>query len=225
MWSRRRKVDCYNETFTNSSAWMGKQKTNMKRSGFSVLELIVTLIIAAMVCAAVLEILSHIGDQHNMISHRLAQQASIQYSMDKLLSDIIASAQADSKFNVEHSSYGQLETSQLTISSGGNGEQDKPIAQIDWVAVPRYEQEDLVLFRREIKPGDTDNAMYVPLCEKLYSFQVELLDADGGIYGDPNTSPSLIEVQAQLFRSDRLDPQQLLTVNRTFCLKRFELPK
>ena len=95
---------------------------------------------------------------------------------------------------------------------------------IDWVAVLRQEKEDLVLYRRETRPGQTENNLYIPLCEHLYSFYAEPLNPDNTLIADPNITPTLINVEVEMYRADQPDPEQLLKVNRTFCLKRFRQP-
>ncbi|MBN1765714.1 MAG: hypothetical protein JW860_10685 [Sedimentisphaerales bacterium] len=204
-----------------------KNKNNpiLPLRGFSVLELIATLIICSMVILAISQIIRHTRDLQERVNTYMTRQGEIQYCLDLLMSDILSAAQQKSKIEVAHASYGLLETSHLIITSEDMEETaSDPLTRIDWVAVPRYEKEDLILFRREKKAAAEDEALYIPLCENLCTFRLYLLNDDETDYDDPNTDPAMIQIQAQLYRDDESGPEDVITVNRSYCLKRFKLP-
>jgi len=198
-------------------------KIGNNNSAFSVLELLVTLIVVAMVSISVMQILNHTGTQYVNIDREMTRRSEIQYALDRLMDDIITAVQGGGELYVENGSFGLHETSHLTISR--KGDTNNNVGQIDWVSAPRYEEEDMVLFRRVKKNTDGEIDLYMPLCENLYSFQIEMLGGDGNISEDPNSQPTLLQVRAEMFRTEYPDPEQLMTVNRTFCLKRLPIPE
>ena len=196
----------------------------MKRRAFSILELLATLILVAMTCAAVFGVLQHTTEQSQAIERRMSRMAAIQYCLDRLMSDIVTGSQNGGKITVRNHSYGWQDTCRITIGATKTGTTTPKGISIDWVAVLRQEEEDLVLYRRETRPGQTENNLYIPLCEHLYSFRAEPLNPDNTLIEDPNITPALINIEVEMYRSDQPDPEQLLRVNRTFCLNRFRRP-
>jgi type II secretory pathway pseudopilin PulG len=196
----------------------------MKRKAFSILELLATLILVAMICAAVFGVLQYTTEQSQAIEQRMSRMAEIQYCLDQLMSDIIVGSQNGGKITVRNHSYGWQNTCRITIGATKTGTGTPKGMSIDWVAVLRQEKEDLVLYRRETRPGQTENNLYIPLCEYLYSFRAETLNPDNTLIKDPNITPTLINVEVEMYRTNQPDPEQLLKVNRTFCLKRFRQP-
>ena len=196
----------------------------MKRRAFSILELLATLILVAMICAAVFGVLQHTTEQSQSINRRMSRMADIQYCMDRLMNDIVVGSQNGGKITVQNHSYGWQDTCRITIGATKTGTGAPKGMSIDWVAVLRQEEEDLVLYRRETRPGQTENNLYIPLCEHLYSFQAEPLNPDNTLIDDPNITPTLINIEVKMYRAKLPDPKQLLRVNRTFCLKRFQRP-
>jgi len=195
----------------------------MNPRGFSALELLVTLIIVALVCASVLGLLNHTSAQSRSLDLALTRRAALQFGLDLLLEDIISASQEGSEIEVKHHAYGWQETSRITIKRGEQSAETN--SQVDWVAAPRQDEEDLVLFRRDIKPGQKEPALYIPICEHLYSFRVALLKADGTIMESGREKPEMIEILAQLYRGQQPDPSYLMSVQRTFCLNRFRQPE
>jgi len=190
----------------------------VKRRAFSLLELIVTLGIMSLILVAVLELLSQTRYQIDYLSRDLANQARLQHSLDQLMDDLVLGAKDDVKINIRREIYNGLETAWLQLSPKSN---ESDGGKIDWVAVPREYEEDLVLFRRQSKPDQEGKSLFVPQCENLFAFDVDMLDPNGHSGGDPNSS-SLIEVWAQLYRMGDRDPDRVLSMKRTFSLHRFQ---
>lgn len=190
----------------------------MKRTAFSMLELIVTLVIVAMIASAVLQLLNHTTEQSKRINWNMTQTTTLANCLDKLIIDTITAANLGGEIIVDNSSGGWPEASRLSLINK-KGASDKA-SRIDWVAVADDERDDLVLYRRGIPEDDEEQNLYIPLCDNLYSFEVELLNAQG--LEDPNAEPALIQVRAQLFQSAQHDPEHLLTFSRTSCLRRFQ---
>lgn len=189
----------------------------MKRRAFSLLELMVTLAIMAFVLAAVLELLSQTRYQMDYINRDLANQTRLQHSLNKLMDDLVLGSKDEINIEIKREFYNGLETAWLKISSGDKAARGN---KIDWVAVPREYEEDLVLFRRQSQPGSKGKALFIPQCDNLYAFDVDMLDPNGDPGGDPNDS-TLIEVWAQLYRMGDRDPDRVLSMKRTISLHRF----
>ena len=124
------------------------------------LELLVTLLIVAIIMAAVVGILSQVRGQMSRLNQRLTQRAALQHSFDRMLSDIIASSEHQEQLQVETALFGELATSHLIIGDAEESRENRTTHRIDWVAAPRLEQEDLVLFRREISMADEEEAVF-----------------------------------------------------------------
>lgn len=193
----------------------------MKRTAFSMLELLVTLAIVAMIARAVLQLLDHTTQQSKRINWNMTQTTALANCLDKLLIDTITAANLGAEIIVDNSSGGWPGASRLSLvnKKGNPGQSGKP-SRIDWVAVADDERDDLVLYRRGMPDDDKEHNLYIPLCENLYSFEVELLNAEG--LEDPNAPPALIQVRAQLYQSAQHDPEHLLTFSRTCSLRRFQ---
>jgi prepilin-type N-terminal cleavage/methylation domain-containing protein len=189
----------------------------VKRRAFSLLELMVTLAIMAFVLAAVLELLSQTRYQMDYINRDLANQTRLQHSLNKLMDDLVLGSKDEINIEIKREFYNGLETAWLKISSGDKAARGN---KIDWVAVPREYEEDLVLFRRQSQPGSKGKALFIPQCDNLYAFDVDMLDPNGDPGGDPNDS-TLIEVWAQLYRMGDRDPDRVLSMKRTISLHRF----
>jgi type II secretory pathway component PulJ len=65
-----------------------KRIRNRRRRGVSILEMLVTLLLVAMIIAAVLEVLQSTGQQIDRLTQEMTQRALIQASLDKLMEDI-----------------------------------------------------------------------------------------------------------------------------------------
>lgn len=190
----------------------------MKRNGFSLLELMVTLALMTMVLVAVLELLTQTRSQMDYLNRDLANQTRLQHSLDRLVDDLILGSKEDITIKIKREMYNGMETAWLELSSGKKGRQSY---KIDWVAVPRDEEEDLVLFRRQSLSNDKEKALFIPQCDNLYAFDVEMLDPNGGYGGDPNES-TLIEIWAQMYRMGDRDPDRVVSMKRTVSLHRFQ---
>jgi len=197
------------------------RKIKMTRRAFSILEVLVTLMLVAMVVAGVLKILNYVNDQSEAIELGMTQLASIEYSLNKLIADVSTASQGGGQINIQQGSYDQHETSHLTIVIPSGDRAAEPQIQIEWVAVPRYEQDDLVLFRREKKKNQSETAYYIPQCENLFSFRARMQDANSVSADGPALEAALLEVRAQLFRPGSRDPGHVTPVSRSCCLSRF----
>ncbi len=111
-----------------------------------------------------------------------------------------------------------LPETQVELKGAPPTAQDKPDVRIDWVAAPRFEQNDLVLFRRE-QSFSTETDLYIPLCENISSFEVLRITPDGTPSRD--TDLPLIEISAYMYRPGPPDPHRVFTARRTFCSDRF----
>ena len=194
-----------------------KSRSRNRRSAFSFLELLVTLTIMALVMTALLGVLGQTQFQMATINREMSQRASVQFSLDRLMEDVITGSQDGIDIDIDKYTYGWNDTSQLIIKSKSGENSGR---QIEWVGVPREFEGDLVLYRRQKQPGDEEPALYIPQCENLYSFNVDMLDPNGSPAQDIDKS-SVIEVQVQIFQSEERDPDYVINVRRTFSLKRF----
>lgn len=190
----------------------------VRRGGLTILELITTLVLVAMVSAAVVRLLHSTLEQSSYLQEQMSRLATVQHCLDVLVNDLGGYTQ-DATLAVDHYTVGEgRETSSLQIRLAG--EALGADEGVEWVAGPRYEQEDLVLFRRSKSTGGNEKAVYVPMCEHLCSFEVETLDSLGQLA--TGAEAAVLEVTARVFRGVSRDPQQVFTVQRTFCLDRFK---
>lgn len=199
-----------------------------RRSGFTLLELILAVVITAMVCSIVVRILSRIEQDSTTIRRRLDLQNAVQHSLDRLMNDITYSFDEGATVQVEQTEYGWQTLSHLTVLSSGSEEGEAATNSIEWLSVPRYEEEDLILLRRERRSSNEDQAAYVPMCENLFSFEVDLMEPNTQLIdAEPNeiVIPSFLEVRATLYRDQGLarSSDRVVTFSRTVCLNRFEL--
>jgi hypothetical protein len=195
----------------------------MKRSGFSILEIMATLLIAAMVTIAVLQLVNDISRQTMRIDGQLTQTGQIQNCLDKLNDDVIAAVHTKAKIDIKQGSSGGHDTSRLTLTVVSQDEAARVISRIDWVAAPQPDRDDLILYRRHISETKSENELqdyYIPLCENINSFVVELFSEEG--MDDPNAPPAMLQIMTTSYYPGSCDPANLLTANRTFCLRRFE---
>jgi Tfp pilus assembly protein PilV len=195
----------------------------MKRSGFSMLEIMATLLIAAMVTIAMLRLVNNISEQTMRIDGQLTQLGQIQNCLDKLNEDVVAAAHTKAKIDVTQSTSGGHDTSRLTLTVVSDDEAAKVINRIDWVAAPLPDRDDLILYRRHVSEAKSENATqdyYIPLCENIYSFEVELLSEEG--LDDPNAPPAMLQIKTTSYYPGSHNSANLLVANRTFCLRRFE---
>ena len=195
----------------------------MKRSGFSMLEIMATLLIAAMVTIAILRLVNNVSEQTVRIDGQLTQLSQIQNCLDKLNDDVVAAVRTKAKIEIKQSSSGGYDTSRLTLTVVSDEEVPKVINRIDWVAAPQPDRGDLILYRRHISETKSEDKLqdyYIPLCENIHSFVVELLSEEG--MEDPNAPPAILQIMTTSYYPGSHDPENLLFANRTFCLRRFE---
>jgi len=187
-------------------------KLNNRQTGFSLLELIVTLVIMGIVMSAVLVLLQQTYFQIRYLNHDLSRRSLLNHSLDKLMDDLIEI----SKDNIDI----QLkDSSTLTLKTILPAHSKKPSLQIDWATAS--DQQTLVLYRRVMRSSNPKDLLYYPICDNLESFTINMLDAQGSPAFDQKTA-ALIEVHATMFREDLQDPDYIHTARRTFSLKRFD---
>ena len=192
------------------------------RLGLSLLELTVTLFIVAIISVAVLTLLHHTAEATRSVDEYMTRSAAIQHSLDMLEADLTAAVEdKDLQLIVRNENLGGRLSSHLTLRTG-NPKAAQPRSQIDWIAVARYDDDDLVLFRRQTTPRAKEPALYIPLCQHLRSFDVEQLNTTGEALRDPNLPTPMIRISAELYRPGPRDPDRLFAVSRTLCLRRFE---
>jgi len=194
---------------------------NKKQTGFTLLELIVTLAILALLVTALVTILDQTSYQVAYLSEELSRRSSVAYSLDQLMDDVVSQGGENVGIQVKRNESRETCWLTLTINTSEPKGKGAAIRQIDWVAVPREDEDDLVLFRREKAGGDKDEESFIPQCDQLESFEVRLLNGLG-MATSPSETPALIEVEAKMYRQNDKDDGGVLTFRRTFALKRFE---
>ncbi len=194
----------------------------MRPRAFSVLELIVTIAIVTLMTVAALGLLNETTTQCSRINQRLEQMGAINLCMDRLMDDIIKASENNTSWDVKNGYRQQMKTSHLTIKRMREGDKGGLIWQIDWIAVPNTDNQDLTLYRREKVTGKNDdkNDIFIPLCEHLYSFDLEMIKQKG--QNKSNSTPSVIQIDVELFRMPEHDPDYLMSVSQTYCLERFK---
>lgn len=192
-----------------------------KFSGFTLLELMVTLVLVGMVIAAVIQILQGTQQQSMALSYRLGQLDAVEHSMDMLVEDLAhASAnsirvQISGSDNVVEAKLGDMGQTEngLSIFSYSDPGRTQLLKRVDWVAVPGDEEPgELVLYRREVIKESKVFPMYIPMCSKVCTFNA-VKDEEG----------LLVEVEASLYLDDSLNPDRVMRMSRTFCLERFSI--
>ena len=191
----------------------------MNHKGLTVFELLVTVIVMAIITIAVFSVLDHTHTQTMLTTEEMMRCNLIQHCLDLIVDDVTRAATKHYKLEIDHRNLeNDRQTSHLTISSYSLPDQETPDLQIDWVAVPRFEEKDLVLFRREKGRGAEDD-LFIPVCDNLSSFLVTRLTAEGLPTRDA-TLP-LIKISALVYRPGEPDPQRVYIAQRTFCSRRF----
>jgi len=191
----------------------------MNTKGLTVFELLVTVIIMTIITIAVFSVLDHTCTQTAFTTEEMMRCNLIQHCLDLMIDDVTRAATRHYTLKIDQRNLeNDRQTSHLTISSFSLPDQETPDLQIDWVAVPRFEEKDLVLFRREIGMG-ADDDMFIPVCDNLSSFQVTRLTSEGLPTLD-STLP-LIKISAQVYRPGEPDHKRVYLAQRTFCPQRF----
>ena len=191
----------------------------MNTKGLTVFELLVTVIVMAIITIAVFSVLDHTRTQTRLTTEEMMRCNVIQHCLDLIVNDVTRAATKHYKLEIDQRNLeDDRQTSHLTISSYSLPDQEIPDLQIDWVAVPRFEEKDLVLFRREIGMS-ADDELFIPVCDNLSSFRVTRLTSEGMPTLD-STLP-LVKISAQVYRPGEPDPQRVYIAQRTFCSQRF----
>lgn len=184
-------------------------------AAFTLLELVVTTIIVAIVVTAVLMVADDVLEKSVTLESRLEQERILEHCID-LLAEDLATAGENGRIAVASEYYGDQEMSHVKVGSGG---MDADNWSLEWVSAPRYEQEDLVLFRRRQLPDEEGD--FVPMCDNLHLFVVQLYDAEGQTFNDPNQPMQMVEVLAEAYMDETHNPERVVRVRRTFCRNRF----
>ncbi|MHA1565364.1 MAG: PulJ/GspJ family protein [Alphaproteobacteria bacterium] len=202
-------------------------KQQMTRRGFaaglSILELMVAMLIMAMVTGVVVTLLQQTRTQASVIDRRMTRMGVIQRSLDMLFEDLADTTYADGDVKMSYALIGWQETSHVSLTVKSGGKVSRVAKKIDWIAASSDEGPALILYRREHTRGQPpEEAKYIPLCDNIHTFKVEMLDRQGEPMEDPNLSASMFEVKAELYRDESCSEDRVLKVMRIFCPKRFE---
>lgn len=181
------------------------------RPGLSLLELLVTLAIVAMISVAALQLFNNTADGTRRLQEDMVREDTIEHCMDRLVEDLAAAAANNIQVRIKNTVLDyDRETAHLTIVAESGARRAIPSRLVEWVAMPRDEFEDLVLYRRVYPTKNGQSTKYIPMCEGLYSFVVEEI------------SDSLLQVTAWAYRDEENDPRRLFPVSRKFCIERFK---
>ena len=205
---------------------------NRKRSGLTVLELLGTLVILALVLSSVLQLLRHTEHHVEVIRSNLSARMSLNDSLNRMMDDIVRHGQDVANFSIERHEGIDYDTSRLTIEIGYTDPSNnrKLIRQIEWVAAPRIEPADLVLYRREKTSDNKVNTDFVPQCKGLSRFDVTLSDGWGDEDERPverpenqsnRAEPKMIQVRAGLYLDEPSEDAREVFFDRTVALHRF----
>ena len=182
------------------------------RRGLSLLELLVTLAIVALISVAALQLFNNTADGTRRLQQDMVREDAIEHCMDLLVEDLAAAAANNIQVRIKNTVLDyDRETAHLTIIAESGARRTIPSRLVEWVAMPRDEFDDLVLYRRVYPSQDRRSTKYIPMCEGLYSFIVEEL------------TDTLLQVTAWVYRDNENDPQRLFPVSRKFCVERFNL--
>ncbi len=182
------------------------------RRGLSLLELLVTLAIVALISVAALQLFNNAAEGTRRLQQDMVREDAIDHCLDLLMEDLAAAAANNIQVRIKNTVLDyDRETTHVTIISESGARQTLPSRLVEWVAMPRDEFNDLVLYRRVYPSKDNQSSKYIPMCEGLYSFIVEEL------------TDTLLQVTAWVYRDQENDPQRLFSVSRKFCVERFKL--
>ena len=196
-------------------------KNTNRPPAFSVLELTAALVIMALVIAAVLALLERTRAQAQVFDHEMTRRGIIQAALDTLMNDLTSTTYADGDVKISYAQVGWQDTSHVALNVRSSRTTARLARQIDWLAAPHDDGDDLILYRRDQLHRDYE-AMYIPICENIHSFYVDMLGRDGEIIEDANLAASMFEITVELYRDDDNNPDRLLKVNRIYCPKRFD---
>ena len=195
--------------------------TRPRRDAFSLVELLVAMLIAALLSSAVIMLLQQARSQETYIDYRMTQHGLIQTALDRLFDDLTSTTYADGQVEITHTMVGWQDTSQVSLEVKGSQPSGRAARQIDWLAAPHDEGPDLILYRRD-RIGRDSEALYIPVCENIHSFVVEMLDRRGESLDDPNLAAAMFEVEVDIYRDPVPNPERLVKLTRIYCPKRFD---
>jgi len=182
------------------------------RRGLSLLELLVTLAIVAIIIVAALQLFINTTEGIRRLQDDMVREDAIEHCLDLLVEDLAAAAANDIQVRIKNTVLDyDRETAHMTIIAESGASRTIPSRLVEWVAMPRDEFDDLVLYRRAYPSVDRRSTKYIPMCEGLYSFIVEEL------------TDTLLQVTAWVYRDNENDPRRLFPVSRKFCVERFKL--
>ena len=182
------------------------------RRGLSLLELLVTLVIVALISVAALQLFSNTVDGTQRLQQDMVREDAIEHCLDLLVEDLASASANNIQVRIKNTVLDyDRETAHMTIISESGARQTLPSRSVEWVAMPREEFDDLVLYRRVYPSKHHQSTKYIPMCEGLYSFIVEEL------------TDTLLQVTAWVYRDNENDPRRLFPVSRKFCVERFNL--
>lgn len=180
--------------------------------GLSLLELLVTLAIVALIIMAALQVFGNTAEGTRRLQQDMVREEAIEHCMDLLVEDLASAAANDIQVRIKNTVLDyDRETAHITIISEKGARRTIPPRVVEWVAMPRDEFGDLVLYRRVYTSGNRKQLMYIPMCEGLYSFFVEEI------------TDTLLHVTAWIYRDQEYDPRRVFPVSRMFCVERFKL--
>jgi prepilin-type N-terminal cleavage/methylation domain-containing protein len=181
------------------------------RPGLSLLELLVTLAIVAMISVAALQLFNNTADGTRRLQEDMVREDTIEHCMDRLVEDLAAAAANNIQVRIKNTVLDyDRETAHLTIIAESGARRSIPSRLVEWVAMPRDEFEDLVLYRRVYPKKNRQSTKYIPMCEGVYSFVVEEI------------SDTLLQITAWVYRDEENDPRRVFAVSRKFCVERFK---
>jgi len=196
----------YSYNFRRASRGLGHS-----RPGISLLELLVTLAIVAMISVAALQLFNTTADGTRRLQEDMVREEALEHCMDLLVEDLAAAAANNIQVRIKNVVLDyERETAHLTIIAESGARRAIPSRLVEWVAMPRDEFGDLVLYRRVYPTKNRQTTKYIPMCEGLYSFVVEEI------------SDTLLQATAWAYRDLENDPRRLFPVSRKFCLQRFK---
>ena len=194
----------------------------IRRHGFTLLELATALVLTAIIMTSIVALINNTQSQIKIMDRYISQRGSLNVSVDMIMDDIVYGARTENDLQIEEASYQNLETTHLTITHERKGKTKKqPLSQIEWVAVPRDDQSDLVLFRRDLNITNMNKALFYPQADNIYLFDAYMMDPFGDVIDDPNERSALLGVTVQAYREGERDIDRIITVRRTFSLNRF----
>jgi len=180
--------------------------------GLSLLELLVTLAIIAIVAVAALQIFINTAERTRRLQQEMVREEAIEHCMDLMMEDLAVAAAHNIQIRIKNTTLdNDRETAHLTIIAGSGAQRTLPSRLMEWVAMPREDSDDLILYRRVFSATNrSGSSKYIPMCEGIYSFVVEEI------------TDTLLQVTAWVYRDDEYDAQNLAPVSRMFCVERFK---